>query len=577
MNKTVTINISGIVFHIEEDAYQRLYNYLESLRRKFQNEEGRDEILADIESRIAEILTQKKGPNREVVIMKDIDEVIEMMGQPEDISDAEEKETSSNENDERAQQEYAQRRNRRRLFRDIDDKVVGGVCSGIGHYFDIDPIWIRLGFVAMFFIGGTGVLFYLLLMIIIPRAETTAEKLEMRGEPVDVNNISRTIKEEFEEFGNRMKDFGKEAKDWGKSQKEKYKYEYRYNRRTYPRRGPDDFFRGIFHVIGRFFGFLMVFIGISFLIGILTSTFSVTSFGPDAVIFQIRSLFETPWSYSLGIVAFLLVFGIPTLMMIYYGFKILFRLQRADRWVGISALTLWIAGIILGIISVMDIAEGFSEGAEHRNKFNVVNAGMDTVSVRVNIDPDMENDDYRSKWNRRYHFEKRWHMIHTDETTIKFGYAQLDIVPATGDSIELIVYKNALGRTHEEAKRRCDDIEYNITQSGNEFVFPSAFTIGKEYAWKGQEVDVELRLPVGTVIYLDPTTEDLIYDIENVYDVLDEDMVDRRWRMTKTGLECIDCAGLNLTEGKSPDGEFQSQMEMKNRMDSATNADTVTR
>lgn len=546
MNKTVTINISGIVFHIEEDAYQRLYSYLESLRRQFQNEEGRDEILADIESRIAEILTQKKGPNREVVLMKDIEEVIEMMGQPEDISDAKEEQPSASENAQRNDEEAQRRRNRRRLFRDTDDKVVGGVCSGVGHYFDVDAIWIRLGFVALFLIGGTGVLFYLLLMVIIPKAESTAEKLEMRGEPVDVNNIRRTIKEEFEEFGNRMKDFGKEAKDWGKSQKEKYAYDYRYNRRSYMRRGPDDFFRGIFHVIGRFFGFVMVFLGVSFLIGLLTSTFSITSFGPDAVIFQIRSLFETPWSYSMGIVAFLLVFGIPILMMIYYGFKILFRLQRADRWVGISALVLWIAGIIIGITAILDIAEGFSEGAENRSRFEITNAGMDTVSIRVNIDPEMENDDYRNKWNRRYHFEKRWHMIHTDETTIKFGYAQLDIVPAQGDSVEMYVYRASLGRTHEEAKRRVDDIDYTIVQNGNEFVFPSAFTIGRDNAWKGQEVDVELRLPVGTVIYLDPTTEDLIYDIDNTYDIQDEDMVDRRWKMTKTGLECIDCAGLDI-------------------------------
>jgi len=416
MNKTVTINISGIVFHIEEDAYDRLKFYLDSLRRKFNAEEGRDEILADIESRIAEILTGKKGPSREVVVMKDVEEVIAMMGEPDVISDetsnsepaganAGASSTAANEHE-----ENYQRKKRRRLFRDPDDRVIGGVCSGLGHYFDIDAVWIRLGFALLFFLGGSGVLFYLLLIIIVPRAETTAEKLEMRGEPVDVNNIRRSIKEEFEEFGTRMKDFGKEAKDWGKSG-----YDNNRHRSRYHRRGAEDLFRGIFHVMGRVFAFCLVFFGIIMLIGLLTSTFTITDFGPDMVTEQVKSLFDDGTSYGVAIAAGLLFFGVPVLMMIYYGIKLLFRIQRKDKWVGISALSFWILGIVMSVFSIMNIAAGFSEGSDTAERIAVINPHSDTLSIRVSIDKDMENEDYHSGWNRRYRYEHRWKMIRPAE------------------------------------------------------------------------------------------------------------------------------------------------------------------
>lgn len=549
MNKTVSINIAGIVFHIEEDAYERLKSYLDSLRMKFHAEEGRDEILADIESRIAEILTQKKGPAREVVIMKDIEEVIAMMGEPEAISDEGNNQQSESKTQQDARSEEYERRGRRRLFRDPDDKVVGGVCSGIGHYFDIDPVWIRLGFALMFFIGGTGILFYILLMIIIPRAETTAEKLEMRGDPVDVNNIRRSIKEEFDELGNRVKGFGKEARDWGKAGYDNYRHRSRYHRR-----GAEDFFRGMFHVIGRAFAFALVFFGVIFLIGLFTGTFFVTDFGPDLIAEQVKSLFDDGTSYFLGVLSGLLFFGVPILMMIYYGLKVLFRIQRKDKWVGITALSLWVAGIIFGIMSISNIAAGFSESSEIAERIPVMNAHDSTITISVNIDEEMINEDYHSDWNERYHYGARWKMVSTNETTVKLGTAELNIVPATGDSIELIMYKKSHGRTKEEAGERVRAIKYAVFQDSNGIVFPSAFTMGDQM-WKAQEVNLELRLPVGTEIFIDATCSGLIYDIANVSNTEDRYMVDRRWKMTANGLECVDCAGLEIKKPQSQKNE----------------------
>ncbi len=538
MNKTVTINIAGLVFHIEEDAYARLHSYLESLRMKFSAEEGRDEILADIESRIAEILTEKKGPNREVVLMKDIEEVIAVMGEPEAISD----DGSTPKEEEQPEEKY-ERRGRRRLFRDPDDKMVGGVCAGIGHYFDIDPVWLRLGFVLAVILGGTGVLFYLLLMIVIPKAVTTAEKLEMRGDPVDVNNIKRTIQDEMEEFGERMKNYGKRKKhEWGKAH-----YDHR-NRTRYHRRRADaeDFLYNIARVLGRFLAFCLVVFGIFLLIGLLTGTFAITDVGPDMISYQVEHLFDDSGSYYLGIAAGLLVFGIPILMMIYSGIAILFKLKRNNKILGFSALGFWIMGIVFAIISIINVAEGFSFHTEVPDYVAVQNAHRKEVKIRVDIDPNLLNEDYDESWGRRYHYGHRWRWFAADSNDVKLGTVNLNIVPAHGDSIELVVFKTAQGRTAAEANERVRDIRYSIQQDSTTITFSSCFTIGDTPIWKAQNVDAELRIPVGTSVFIDRTCKGLLYDVDNVTDTYDDDMVDRRWEMTQSGLKCIDCAGLEL-------------------------------
>lgn len=540
MNKTVTINIAGLVFHIEEDAYDRLRSYLDSLRMKFNAEEGRDEILADIESRIAEILTAKKGPAREVVIMSDIDEVITVMGEPEVISD--EANTQSEETKEDPRTETFGRRGRRRLFRDPDDKVVGGVCSGIGHYFDIDPVWLRLAFALTVVLAGTGVLFYLLLMIIIPKAETTAEKLEMRGDPVDVNNIKRSIQEEFEEWGDRVKGYGKRKKEeWGK-----HSYDSR-NRSRHHRgyKDAEDFLRTVGTLFGRFLAFCLVVVGVLLLIGLFTGTFFITDFGPDVISTQARSLFDDTGSYYTAITAGILVFGIPFIMMVYSGIMILFRLKRDNKIPGFTALGLWIVGIVLAVMSGTNIAAGFSETSETSERIAVVNPHTKNITVRVNIDPDMVNEYYDNDFNRHHHYGSRWKLATTNDTEWKQG-AQMNIVPATGDSIEMFVYKKSQGRTIEEAHNRVTKMEYLIKQDSSTITFAPAFTFDQTLGWKDQELEVELRIPVGTVIMIDRTCRGFIWDIDNVHNTLDDEMTDRRWIMTAKGLECVDCAGLEL-------------------------------
>ena len=148
------MNLSGIIFHIEEDAYDMLNKYLSTIKGYFKDSDGRDEIMSDIESRIAEMLQEKVNKTKQAVLMSDVESVISVMGKPEDFAG----ENESSENKQSASSEnntYSPNTTRRRVFRDPDDKVLGGVCSGISSYFDFDPIWLRAAFAISFFVFGT--------------------------------------------------------------------------------------------------------------------------------------------------------------------------------------------------------------------------------------------------------------------------------------------------------------------------------------------------------------------------------------------------------------------------------------
>ncbi|MFN8208904.1 MAG: PspC domain-containing protein [Bacteroidales bacterium] len=195
MKKTQTVNIGGLVFNIDEDAYSRLSNYLLEIEGRFVNQDERKEIMADIEFRIGELLKPRITPYKQVITLADIEEVIRVMGEPQAFSGVQEEE------------EPGKRRtgSNRRMYRDGDHRVLGGVCSGMAAYWDIDPVLVRILFLLAFFGFGIGILIYLILWIVIPPARTTAQKLEMRGEAVTFENIGNFVKEEFNQVKKNMK------------------------------------------------------------------------------------------------------------------------------------------------------------------------------------------------------------------------------------------------------------------------------------------------------------------------------------------------------------------------------------
>ncbi len=223
MNKVIHINLGGMPFIIDEDAYEALRDYLAAIHSHFRNSEGYEEITADIEARLAELFRESMG-HRQIVTMKDVQEAIRIMGTPEVFeaegeSAAEGDAAPSGKQDAGAQPRW---RTGRRLFRDPDDQVLGGVCSGLAAYLGIeDPIWVRLAFVLFTLSGGFGIPLYIILWIIVPEAKTASDRLAMRGEPINVSNIGKIIEEEMSQLSKRVSEFAEELgkEDWGGKKK----------------------------------------------------------------------------------------------------------------------------------------------------------------------------------------------------------------------------------------------------------------------------------------------------------------------------------------------------------------------
>jgi len=222
MKKTFTINISGSIFHIDEDAYEKLQRYLHMLNRHFGAVIEGQEILQDIEARISEVFMEKTSNKVEVITDAMVDELIVRMGKPEDFMESGDEETSEKAQPETNAQPEGQRV-RRRLYRDGDNRVFGGVCSGMGAYFNIDLVIMRLIFALSFFlIGPFNLLMYFILWIAVPKALTTGQKLEMRGMEATVSNIERSIKEEVNEVGENYHKFMNSKDENGQSRVDRF-------------------------------------------------------------------------------------------------------------------------------------------------------------------------------------------------------------------------------------------------------------------------------------------------------------------------------------------------------------------
>ncbi len=195
MKKTLTINLACMVYNIDEDAYIKLKTYLKNIESYFSDEKEINDIMNDIETRISELLTEKITSHKQVVTLQDIEEIIITMGEPHEFGDPDKEE----------KRKSFSSHPPKRIYRDPDNRVLGGVCGGLGAYMGIDGLIIRIVFVIIFFLFGVGLLIYLILWIIIPEARTTAQKLEMRGDPVNVSNIGSFVKDEFENVKNSFK------------------------------------------------------------------------------------------------------------------------------------------------------------------------------------------------------------------------------------------------------------------------------------------------------------------------------------------------------------------------------------
>jgi phage shock protein PspC (stress-responsive transcriptional regulator) len=188
MKKALQISLARTLFTIEDDAYAKLDNYLSSLRIRFDTTDGKDEIMNDIESRIAEQFLESK---KNIITLGEVGMVIASMGSDEEFDEAEKASPAP------------KKSSTRKLYRDTENSVIAGVCSGLGKYFSIDPLLVRIIFVIFIFATGFGALIYIFMWIFVPEAKTAGQKLEMGGNPVTIDTLSKSIREKIEEVKKR--------------------------------------------------------------------------------------------------------------------------------------------------------------------------------------------------------------------------------------------------------------------------------------------------------------------------------------------------------------------------------------
>ena len=545
MKETVNINISGMVFHIDVDAYEILRNYLEKIKSYFSNSEEGEEIMADIETRIAELFNENINEQKQVVNQKDVERVMEIMGRPEQYAQEEDMEEEAKGPQERAEKS----RIRKRLFRDPDDRVLGGVASGIAAYLGLDPVWMRLLFVIGFFSGFVGFFFYIVLWIIIPEARTASDRLRMKGEAVNVENIGKTFRDGASKENERINEI--DTNTW--SEKIEHFFTQFFS-------AVATLLKGVFKALGKLLGVAFFLIGILMIFGLIAGLFTsnlIFTIGP-AGIFSIDSLdflrhiFETDGQFIMAKYAVILAVVIPIIALIYGGMRLLFGI-RGNTGVGIGLGVLWVISLIWIAGIGLQLSVHFDDWGEVKEYAPVVSNYDDFVIKLGDELPAGEevmhisDDDFFFIWD-----EPRFHM----------GYPTFRILPGMGDSLVLEVEKGASAATLKKSMEKARDIQYHFSQQANLINLDSYYSFDQKDKIRGQKVSLTLRLPVGKIVYLDPSLSPIIFDIDNVTGTYDGNMMGKRWVMLEEGLTCLDCPDIDGISSK----ELNERMNTKRKL-----------
>ncbi|MDA8595086.1 PspC domain-containing protein [Flavobacteriaceae bacterium] len=524
MNKTININLGGLFFHIDEEAYKKLRRYLDSISRSLSDDpQGKTEIINDIELRISELLSEKIRDPRQVVSIVDIEEVIEIMGKPEDYEM------------ENAFDEYAQNRtnnrNSRKLYRDGDDKFLGGVCSGLGHYLGVQPVWIRIFFLVLFFGWGTGLLVYIILWALLPEANTTAEKLQMEGEPVNINNIEKRVKQEYENLETKVKegDYVNKAKSGAQN--------------FFDRLGK--LLAGLLRIIGKVFGLLFILIGGATVIGLFFGGFSVGSIeilGLGEEFGQFPDFFyDSKIPLWLLTVAVFVVAGIPFLLLLLLGIRIVSNSNPMGKTTGLTFLGIWVISILMLIFSSLEFASTRMHEGWTVEEFEL-EIPSDTLSIEMS-----SSEDLLGYEDLRYFHEET--IVKSDGNHFLYSNRlDLDIKPSKTGNAYLMVRKEANGRSLEDAKDNSQEIDYGFELQGNKLRLDSYYLSPLKNKFKDLELDVTIYLPETSLFYLDKSTKIFLEDVKNEQNIYDRDMPGHHYQVTQSDLKCLDCQLENLSQ-----------------------------
>ncbi|MFI5222352.1 MAG: PspC domain-containing protein [Bacteroidia bacterium] len=590
MNKVFNVNLGGMVFTIDEPAFIKLNNYINRLKAHFAGTDGANEIIADIEARMAELIRQQQSSNEEVVNEAMADQVINVMGDANQMEGAEQAEEKSGEagssRDRKlrrnlsdkvlggvcsgladyfdvdtslvrivflfaffifgsgillyvvlwivmqpAEETEAQANNLRqskKLFRDSDDRVLGGVCSGLAHYLGIDPVWVRLFFAVALFVFGVGFWIYIALWIAVPITKNAAQKLQMKGESVDVSNIEREVKSAFHAAKQNAPHLKKEMKDIVK-------------------RGANTFGE-IISVLFKAFGKIIAFCLMIAALGI-TAVFVIFYFryGRVGLYHDLINMFIDDGFMHLALkTGFILAIFVPVLMLLIAALRLLFNL-RFKRGLIFGTL-----GVLSSIGWILLLVAGCEYYFSIENKSGITHTiavkRQDTLYLVAN-QFDFANEDssetssisfpgYFSSGNGETHFGK---VSVLTEKGIWNAFQKLKISKTPGDSAYsyLEIKKTSRGSDKPDAIKNASQIQYEVKVTDSLLSFDEGLFIPRSAKWKFPQVKMNLFIPAGTIVIIDKKVRRMIN--RNLLFSDEKYIEGKTFKMNAEGLVCLDC------------------------------------
>lgn len=494
MKKIININLSSRLIPIEDSAYELLRLYLDSLKRYFSQEEGADEIVSDIESRIAEVFQDKIRKGAHCITDEDVSEIKASMGTPEQFSEEQPAAGNASASSGAGKQENQQFnydqyiRPRKRFYRDTDNKVIGGVCAGLAAYFRIDPVVLRILFVITALLWGGGILLYLILWFATPEAETTAEKLEMRGEKVDLNNIKATVQEEMSTIRARMERMGDDMRNFSTGRGKQFGRD--------AGSAIESFFRGLANAIVwlakgffLFFGFVMLFVLVA---GLITAA----SF--SAVLLPIKDLiFVGSTQAMLFWPVIALLIGIPILGLILFLVRKITGNRMPNKYAGMTLGFFWILGIVLAITLAVSLSRDFTTGNGVRETISI----QQPSNGRLIISPadDLLDIEEHNIFD---------HLHITDDTAV-IDLIHINMEKSPNDQFGMEITKRSRGGSSSEARDLARQITFQVNQNDSMLYLPTGFSIPRHNSkYRGQHVVLTIYVPAGKELIIDRKARD---------------------------------------------------------------------
>lgn len=473
MNKTISINLSGLIFYVEEEGYEKLKVYLDNIRAQFKNSDEAEMVIEDVELRIAEIFTERSngGP----VTTADVEHVMAVMGEAKDYAPEEDEydfNGDQSSNNSKTNTVYV----KNGLFRDPDNGYIGGVCEGLGHYFNIDRHLVRALLVIFVLLGGSGIFIYIILWAVLPAAKTTTDRLKMKGIAVTVENISREVNQAGETITRRSKEFTHKVKNETSN-------------------GFRSLSRGLVKLLGVFFlvsalftliGFTTVTIGGLGIVGSNDQGEILSLFDLSNIFFENTFMKTLAWTC-----VYVAKFSIILLFAL-MGVKLIWEIKsKSIKYLAVSLFVLFLISSFTGFALGINTALQFEAQAESKVEIGALQT--DTFEIHY-------FSDYPLNSSSLYRTERDEVLRLVDDKIVLRFEDDLDF-HTSSDSLTRIYQRfSACGSTSQEAYVHLNNIEHEAKVEGNKLFIDMDYHFPAEDKIRNQEVEIDIYKPRNAVI-----------------------------------------------------------------------------